>query len=84
VLFQQGALFSSLSVAQNLMVLMREHTALNDEEQASIASMKLELAGLPAAGGIMFPSALSGGMIKRASAARSRSMPPIRAWTRSM
>jgi len=76
VLFQQGALFSSLSVAQNVMVPMREHTALNDEEQEKIATMKLELAGLPAASGIKFPSALSGGMIKRAALARALALDP--------
>src|SRR6266513_6385941 len=44
VLFQQGALFSSLSVAQNVMLPMREHTDLPAKEQESIAAMKLELA----------------------------------------
>ncbi len=43
VLFQQGALFSSLSVAQNIMLPMREHTALPPEAQEQIAAMKLAL-----------------------------------------
>ena len=76
VLFQQGALFSSLSVAQNIMLPMREHTELPAEEQERIAAMKLELAGLPADSGIKFPSELSGGMVKRAAlgaGARARS-----------
>jgi phospholipid/cholesterol/gamma-HCH transport system ATP-binding protein len=76
VLFQQGALFSSLSVAQNIMVPMREHTALPIEEQQQIAAMKLALAGLPAETGIKFPSALSGGMVKRAAFARALALDP--------
>src|SRR5664279_1212794 len=47
VLFQQGALLSSLSVAQNIMLPMREHTDLPTEDQEKIAAMKLALAGLP-------------------------------------
>jgi len=76
VLFQQGALFSSLSVAQNIMLPMREHTALPVEEQEQIAAMKLALAGLPADSGIKPPSALSGGMVKRAAFARALSLDP--------
>src|SRR5712691_8923855 len=76
VLFQQGALFSSLSVAQNIMVPIREHTDLPPEEQEKIAAMKLELAGLPADSGIKFPSELSGGMIKRAAFARALALDP--------
>ncbi len=76
VLFQQGALFSSLSVAQNIMLPMREHTALVSEDQEQIAAMKLALAGLPADSGIKFPSALSGGMVKRAAFARALALDP--------
>jgi phospholipid/cholesterol/gamma-HCH transport system ATP-binding protein len=76
VLFQQGALFSSLSVAQNIMLPMREHTALLPEDQARIAAMKLELSGLPAETGIKFPSQLSGGMVKRAALARALALDP--------
>ncbi len=76
VLFQQGALFSSLTVAQNIMLPMREHTALPDEEQESIAAMKLALSGLPADAGVKFPSALSGGMVKRAAFARALALDP--------
>ena len=75
VLFQQGALFSSLSVAQNIMLPMREHTDLELEEQERIAAMKLALAGLEADSGIKFPSALSGGMVKRAAFARACARP---------
>lgn len=76
VLFQQGALFSSLSVAQNVMLPMREHTALQEKEQERIAAMKLALAGLPADSGIKYPSALSGGMVKRAALARALALDP--------
>ncbi len=76
VLFQQGALFSSLSVAQNIMLPMREHTALPVEDQEQIAAMKLALAGLPADSGIKFPSTLSGGMVKRAAFARALALDP--------
>jgi phospholipid/cholesterol/gamma-HCH transport system ATP-binding protein len=76
VLFQQGALFSSLSVAQNIMLPMREHTALPEEEQEQMAAMKLALAGLPADTGIKRPSELSGGMVKRAAFARALALDP--------
>ena len=76
VLFQQGALFSSLSVAQNIMLPIREHTDLPAEEQEKLAAMKLELAGLSADSGIKFPSELSGGMVKRAAFARALALDP--------
>ena len=76
VLFQQGALFSSLSVAQNIMFPMRQHTDLPQEQQEPIAAMKLALAGLPADAGLKFPSELSGGMVKRAALARSLALDP--------
>jgi phospholipid/cholesterol/gamma-HCH transport system ATP-binding protein len=76
VLFQQGALFSSLSVAQNIMLPMREHTSLESEQRERIAAMKLELAGMPAETGIKFPAELSGGMVKRAAFARALALDP--------
>lgn len=76
VLFQQGALFSSLSVAQNIMLPLREHTDLPIQEQEQIAAMKLELAGLSVDSGIKFPSELSGGMVKRAALARALALDP--------
>ena len=76
VLFQQGALFSSLSVAQNVMLPMREHTDLPPEEQERIAAMKLALAGLPPESGLKFPAELSGGMVKRAALARALALDP--------
>lgn len=76
VLFQQGALFSSLSVAQNVMLPLQEHTNLPVKRQEEIAAMKLELAGLSAASGIKFPDELSGGMVKRAALARALALDP--------
>jgi phospholipid/cholesterol/gamma-HCH transport system ATP-binding protein len=76
VLFQQGALFSSLSVAQNIMLPLREHTDLPAHEQERIAAMKLELAGMSAETGLKFPSELSGGMVKRAAFARALALDP--------
>ena len=76
VLFQQGALFSSLSVAQNIMLPIREYTTLSSDEQEQIAAMKLALAGMPADSGIKFPAALSGGMVKRAALARALALDP--------
>jgi len=76
VLFQQGALFSSLSVAQNVMFPMRQHTDLPPEQQERIAAMKIALAGLPADTGAKFPAELSGGMVKRAGLARALALDP--------
>ena len=76
VLFQQGALYSSLSVAQNIMLPIREYTDLPPADQERIAAMKLELAGMAAETGIKFPAQLSGGMIKRAAFARALALDP--------
>jgi phospholipid/cholesterol/gamma-HCH transport system ATP-binding protein len=76
VLFQQGALFSSLPVAQNVMLPMREHTNLPISTQEEIAAMKLELSGLPVEVGRKLPAELSGGMIKRAALARALALDP--------
>jgi phospholipid/cholesterol/gamma-HCH transport system ATP-binding protein len=76
VLFQQGALFSSLSVAQNIMLPMREHTTLPAPEQEKLAAVKIELAGLPADSAVKLPNELSGGMVKRAALARALALDP--------
>jgi phospholipid/cholesterol/gamma-HCH transport system ATP-binding protein len=76
VLFQQGALFSSLTVAQNVMLPLREHTRLSHDEQRKTAAMKLELAGLPVDTAVKLPSELSGGMVKRAALARALALDP--------
>lgn len=78
VLFQQGALFSSLSVAENIMLPLREHTDLPPAVRERIAAMKLTLADLEPAVGAKFPNQLSGGMVKRAALARALALdPPI-------
>lgn len=76
VLFQNGALFSSLSVLDNVMVPMREHHDLPLPLMQRLAALKLALAGLPADAGAKFPSQLSGGMVKRAALARALALDP--------
>jgi len=76
VLFQNGALFSSLSVADNVMVPMREHHDIPLNLMQRFAALKIALAGLPADAGAKFPSQLSGGMVKRAALARSLALDP--------
>ena len=76
MLFQHGALFSSLTVAENIMLPMREHTSLAPDEQEALATVKLVLAGLDADARGKFPSALSGGMVKRAALARALALDP--------
>lgn len=78
VLFQKGALFSSLTVLENIMAPLSETYELSDEMRLRIAQLKLKLVGLPDNAGAKYPSALSGGMIKRASLARALATdPPI-------
>lgn len=76
VLFQQGALFSSLTVKQNVQVPMREHWQLDERTMDQLARMKIRLAGLPDDAADKFPSELSGGMIKRAALARALALDP--------
>lgn len=76
VLFQQGALFSSLSVKQNIQVPMREHLSLSPQLMDELALLKLELVGLSQDAADKLPSELSGGMIKRASLARALALDP--------
>ena len=76
VLFQDGALFSSLTVAQNIEVPLREHCPMPESLMAEIAATKVALVGLPDDAGQKFPAQLSGGMRKRAGLARSLSLDP--------
>jgi phospholipid/cholesterol/gamma-HCH transport system ATP-binding protein len=76
VLFQQGALFSSLTALQNVQFPMREYLQLSDRLLAEIALAKLEMVGLDADDGDKFPSELSGGMTKRVALARALALDP--------
>ena len=76
VLFQQGALFSGLTVLENVGVPLREHTRLDDAMIDALAHLKIAQAGLgPEAAGL-YPGELSGGMIKRAALARAMALDP--------
>ncbi len=76
MLFQQGALFSSLTVRENVAVPLREHTRLPRQRIVEIADLKIALAGLPADAGNKLPRELSGGMLKRAALARALALDP--------
>jgi phospholipid/cholesterol/gamma-HCH transport system ATP-binding protein len=76
VLFQNGALFSSLTVAENIQVPMREHLNLSRTLMDELAALKVSMVGLPPDAGSKFPSELSGGMKKRAGLARALALDP--------
>ena len=76
VLFQHGALFSALTVLENVQVPMREYLDLPKALMDELAMLKIELVGLPADAAQKFPSELSGGMIKRAALARALALDP--------
>jgi phospholipid/cholesterol/gamma-HCH transport system ATP-binding protein len=76
ILFQQGALFSSLTVRQNIQFPLRENLVLSQSLMDEIATAKLEMVGLRAEDGDKFPSELSGGMTKRVALARALALDP--------
>jgi phospholipid/cholesterol/gamma-HCH transport system ATP-binding protein len=76
VLFQNGALFSSLTVAENIQVPLREYFDMEQALLDEIAALKIGLAGLPREAGNKFPAQLSGGMRKRAGLARAMALDP--------
>ena len=76
VMFQHGGLFGSLTVKENVGLPLREHTGLGDGLIDEIADWKLAMTGLAPEVGAQYPTELSGGMLKRASLARSLSLDP--------
>lgn len=76
VLFQHGALFSALTVLENVQVPMREYLDLPKPLMDELARLKIEMVGLPPDAAQKFPSELSGGMIKRAALARALALDP--------
>ena len=76
VLFQQGALFSGLTVQENVAIPLREHTRLDDAVIDSLARLKIIQAGLEPEAASLYPSELSGGMTKRAALARAMALDP--------
>jgi len=76
VTFQQGALFSALTVLQNVQLPMIEHFQLHAPARDELAMLKIRLAGLPADAAFKYPAQLSGGMVKRAALARALALDP--------
>ena len=76
VMFERSALFSSLTVAENVGLPMREHTQMSDALIEELVAIKISLAGLPASAGAKYPNELSGGMRKRAALARAMALDP--------
>jgi phospholipid/cholesterol/gamma-HCH transport system ATP-binding protein len=76
VLFQQGALFSGLTVLENVGLPLREHTRLDDAMIDALAQIKILQAGLEPEAALLYPNELSGGMIKRAALARAMALDP--------
>lgn len=76
VMFQQGALFSGLTVKQNTQVPLREHLKISDRLADELAMLKIALVGLSPDAADKYPAELSGGMIKRAALARALALDP--------
>ena len=76
VLFQNGALFSALTVAENVAVPLHEQLSLPEEDVEAIVHLRLGLSGLPEGTGVKMPSELSGGMRKRVALARALALEP--------
>lgn len=76
VMFERGALFSSLTVTENVSMVLREHTKLSARLIDEVVALKIALTGLPADAGSKYPNELSGGMRKRAALARAIALDP--------
>lgn len=76
MLFQHSALFSAMTVLENVMFPMREFTTLDQDFMKELALLKITLVGLSKEAAVKYPSELSGGMQRRAAAARAIAMDP--------
>ena len=76
VAFQQGALYSALTLLQNVQLPMIEHLQLDRDALDQLALLKIRLVGLPADAAHKYPAQLSGGMVKRAAIARALALDP--------
>ncbi|MBU0721396.1 ATP-binding cassette domain-containing protein [bacterium] len=76
VLFQGGALFSSLSIAENIALPLKEYTDLNEKMIDEIVRFKISIVGLKSRDALLYPSQISGGMKKKAALARALAMDP--------
>ncbi len=76
VMFQDGALFSSLTVRENIEAPMREKLSIDAATRAALADLRIAMVGLPEKAGDLYPSELSGGMRKRAGLARALALDP--------
>jgi len=76
VTFQQGALFSALTVRENIQLPMIEHLSLPRDAMEELTQLKLQLVGLSVDAGAKYPAELSGGMVKRAALARALALDP--------
>jgi phospholipid/cholesterol/gamma-HCH transport system ATP-binding protein len=77
VTFQHGALFSSLTVAENIILPLVESLRLDEDTLQSLASLRLRMVGLAVEAGAKYPAQLSGGMVKRAALARALALDPV-------
>jgi phospholipid/cholesterol/gamma-HCH transport system ATP-binding protein len=76
VLFQFGALYSSMTIAENIEVQLKEYTNISKEMRSKLVYSKISLVGLDPYVARLYPSELSGGMVKRAALARALAMEP--------
>jgi len=76
IMFQQGAMFTSLNLLQNIMLPLREHQRLPERFLEELAMLKIKLVGLPSNAATKLPQELSGGMLKRAAVARALALDP--------
>lgn len=76
VTYQQGALFSAMTVAENIQLPIREYLSLRQTTLDELTNLRLDLVGLPLSAGAKLPSQLSGGMVKRAALARALALDP--------